>query len=192
MMYVWVQGSATMDETLKVKNWLQSVGLSLDPNPHLRSLVASNGEICLKMSPFHIHSRAPWFGGSNLLVIGQMIESFTSPGPKHRICEKRIGDFKHSGGHDQGVGKLQVTSEIFGHQVKTFTLDVTLSEVPLKTIISVWRKDAASSCYRKSMDLDCIHLLMSEPQNSEANVSWNSIQNCFLNKNSMWFFLSHG
>jgi hypothetical protein len=85
MMNVWVQGSATMDKAPKVKNWLQSVGLSLTVS----------------------HSKAPWFGGIQSPDFGRMIEKLTSPGPKHRICEKRIGVFKHSGGHDQGVGNCK-------------------------------------------------------------------------------------
>ena len=166
MMYVWVQGSATMDKAPKVKNWLQSVGLSLTVS----------------------HSRAPWFGGIQSPSVRPNDWEVNKPRAKTQNLWKTHWRFQAQWRPRSGRGKLQVTSEIFGHQVKTFTLDVTLSEVPLKTIISVWRKDAASSCYRKSMDLDCIHLLMSEPQNSEANDSWNSIQNCFLNKNFMWFF----
>ena len=65
-------------------------------------------------------------------MFGRMIEKLTSPGPKHRICEKTHWRFQAQWRPRSGRGKLQVTSEIFGHQVKTFTLDVTLSAVPLK------------------------------------------------------------
>ena len=118
MMNVWVQGSATMDKAPKVKNWLQFVGLSLTVS----------------------HSRAPWFGGIQSPSVRPNDWEVNKPRAKTQNLWKTHRRFQAQRRPRSGRGKLQVTSEIFGHQVKTFTLDVTLSEVPWKQLFLFERR----------------------------------------------------